>query len=332
MSDGIAFNRAAQLLPFLAQFRQRGGRIDPVLKAAGLEHLDLADSTVLITGNALYLAVEEMAGALNDPYFAARSAEQFVRAGPVFVRESYAVSQTLAEFLPLAVLELGNQITNIRYSLQINADHTVIQGKRAFSPSAPIVQADAAVIGIWVTFLRLVVKEDFKPERLLVSAQNLRGVPPDLIPHSSLMKRKWNGVQVVFPSDWLRRPLDLDWDIPRSLRGEFKDGSPREAVLAYLEKTCREKLSDKAFGLENLAHHLGVHPKSLQRTLAQLGTTFQGIRDKTRYETALKIMATNTPQRTEEIAGALGFSDAASFARAFKRWTGQSPSRYRKGL
>lgn len=330
ISEGIAFNRALQLRPFLDLFERRGGKTGPVLEAAGLEHFDLSDPATLITGNALYRAVQEMADALDDPYFAARAAEAFVRAGPVFVRESYEASHTLAEFLPLAILELDRQISNIRYSVQINADVTLIRGERAFTPVALTIQADAAVASIWVTFLRMVVAEEFDVSQILVTAREDAGMPPDLVPRSSFLKREWNGVQIGFPSDWLRRPLALDWNIPSTRRGEFHDSSPHTAILTWVEKVCLQRIGERSFSLENLARHLGVHPKSLQRTLTQMGTSFQEIRDKVRRQKALEFLTEGKPALNEEIAEALGFSSAASFSRAFKRWTGVSPSDFRK--
>lgn len=332
MPGGIAFNRALQLQPFLKVFERRGGKIGPVLRAAGLEHFDLTDPTTLITGNALYQAVQEMADALEDPFFAARAAEEFVKAGPVFVRESYAASHTLAEFLPLAILEIGRQINNIRYSLKVDADLTEIRAERTFIPVASTIQADAAVVSIWGTLLRLVVAESFDPSRLLVTAQESAGIPPDLVPLSSFLKRKWNGVQIAFPSAWLRKPLDLNWQIPSIQRGEFQDTPRRDAILTFMEKACLERISERSFGVEDFAKHLGVHPKKLQRTLARLGTSFQEIRDKVRRKKALELMASGECILNEEFAEALGFSNAPSFSRAFKRWTGVSPADFRKNL
>lgn len=332
MSDGIAFNRALQLQPFLKVFKRRGGKIGPVLRSAGLEHFDLLDPATLITGNALYRAVQDMADALDDPFFAALAAEKFVKAGPVFVRESYAASHTLAEFLPLAILEIDRQINNIRYSLQVEADLTVIRGKRAFTPEVPLIQADAAVVSIWVTLLRLVVAEKFDPSRLLVTAQESEGIPPDMVPRSSLLKRKWNGVQIAFPSEWLQRPFELGWQIPSIQRGEFQDTSPRKDILAFMEKACLAKIGERSFGIEDFARHLGVHTKNLQRTLGRLGTSFQEIRDKARLKKALELMASGESTLNEEIAEALGFSSAPTFSRAFKRWTGVSPADFRKNL
>ncbi|MDW4551585.1 helix-turn-helix domain-containing protein [Defluviimonas sp. D31] len=330
VSEGIVFNRALQLAPFINLFERRGGKTGPVLRAAGLEHSDLSDPATLITGNALYRAVEEMADALDDPYFAARAAEEFVKAGPVQARQSFAASHTLAEFLPLAIIEIDTQISNIRYSLQINAEFTLIRGERTFTPAAPIVQADAATASIWVTLLRLVAAEEFDPSRISVSAQENAGIPADLVPRSSFLKRKWNGVQIGFPSEWLKRPLLLDWEIPPTRRGEFQNTSPREAVLQWLEKACLEEIGERSFGIKHLAQRLDVHPKSLQRNFTRLGTSFQEIRDKVRRERALEILDRDSSALNEEIAELLGFSSAASFSRAFKRWTGVTPTEFRK--
>jgi AraC-like DNA-binding protein len=332
VSQGIAFNRAVQLQPFLKAFERRGKKVGPVLRTAGLDHFDLSDPTTLITGNSLYRAVQDMSDALDDPFFGARTAEEFVKAGPVFVRESYAVSHTVAEFLPLAILELDQQISNIRYSLQIKPDVTIIRGQRGFVPAMPIVQADAAAISLWVTFLHLVVAKDFDPSRLLVTAREIEGIPPDLVPKSSCLKQRWNGISVTFPSEWLRRPLDLGWQIPSNPRGEFRDTSPREAILAFVEKICLERLSEKSFGIEEIARLLGVHPRNLQRTLVGLGTSFQQIRDEARRKKALELMASGEPPLNEQIAEALGFSSASIFSRAFKRWTGVSPGDFRKNM
>lgn len=330
ITEGIAFSRALQLHPFIALFEQRGGKLAPVLKAAGLEHFDLSDPATLITGNALNQTLQEMAEALADPYFAARAAEAFVNDGPLFVRESYAAAQTLAEFLPLSILELNRQISSIRYSIQVNADVSLIRAKRTFRSVAPIVQADAALASMWVTFLRLVMSENFDLSRILVTAREDAGMPPDLVPRSSFLKREYSGVQIGFPSEWLRRRLTLDWNFPTNQRGEFTDTSPRETILQWIEKALLERIGERPFGINDLANQLGVHPKSLQRTLAGFGTSFQEIRDNLRREKALEILSANKTALNEELAEALGFSSAASFSRAFKKWTGAAPSEYRK--
>ncbi|MHA3976042.1 helix-turn-helix transcriptional regulator [Halovulum sp. GXIMD14794] len=328
-SEVIGFNRAAQLKPFLMAFEQSGGDIDELLRGSGLNQFDLSDPATLITGNALYQAVQDMSDTLGDSFFGARVAAQFVESGPVFVRESYEASHTLAEFLPLMILELGQQISNIRYSLSVNNDVTVLRGERSFVPTAPIIQADAAAVSLWIALLRITVGEIYDPSRLLVTVQKRDGIPTDSVPQSSILIRKWNGISVGFPSAWLRCSLDLGWHFPQAPRGEFRNETAQEAVLTFVAKVCADRLSDKAFAIEEFASHLGTNSRNIQRTLARLGTSFQGIRDDVRRQKALILVSSGEPLVNAEIAEALGFSSAPSFNRAFKRWTGVSPAEFR---
>ena len=67
--------------------------------------------------------------------------------------------------------------------------------------------------------------------------------------------------------------------------------------------------------------------RSLQRKLAEEGTSYEALLAATRQELALSYLAEHR-YSISEIAYLLGFSDTSSFTRAFKRWTGQAPSQY----
>ena len=71
--------------------------------------------------------------------------------------------------------------------------------------------------------------------------------------------------------------------------------------------------------------------RSLQRNLNKLGTTFGSILDETRRELAEHYVSDFKEDLTE-VAFKLGYSEQSSFSRAFKRWTGISPSAYRVGI
>jgi AraC-like DNA-binding protein len=78
------------------------------------------------------------------------------------------------------------------------------------------------------------------------------------------------------------------------------------------------------------ARSLNVNARSLRRQLQQQGISFRGLLDELRTQLALKYLR-NTDLANEDIALALGFSDAANFRRAFHRWTNKSPSEVRAG-
>jgi AraC-like DNA-binding protein len=67
----------------------------------------------------------------------------------------------------------------------------------------------------------------------------------------------------------------------------------------------------------------------LQRRLQEEGTSHQEVVDEARRCLASR-MLTQSSLGIAEVAFALGFSDRGALHRAFKRWTGTTPARYRR--
>jgi AraC-like DNA-binding protein len=77
-----------------------------------------------------------------------------------------------------------------------------------------------------------------------------------------------------------------------------------------------------------MARQLHMSRRSLQRKLAEFGTTYQRLADETRRDLALRYMEDGVRSATD-VTFLLGFSSQSAFTRAFRRWTGTSPTRYR---
>lgn len=80
--------------------------------------------------------------------------------------------------------------------------------------------------------------------------------------------------------------------------------------------------------LEEVASALHVSERTLKRRLNQSGTTFSTLLEQAKVEQARRLLL--GPLTIEQIAERLGYSDAPNFTRAFRRWTGQTPSRARQ--
>lgn len=78
-------------------------------------------------------------------------------------------------------------------------------------------------------------------------------------------------------------------------------------------------------GMNQIAGKLGLSRISLYRRLKAEGTTFEAILDDLRHNLALHYLSSKKTS-VNEVAYLVGFSDPAAFSRAFKRWTGNSPS------
>lgn len=96
-----------------------------------------------------------------------------------------------------------------------------------------------------------------------------------------------------------------------------------------LHRVIRSRLSDGNLTLTCVATELKLSPRTLQRRLEDSGLNFRLMVDEVRKLEGQHLLAT-TDQPLAELAAALGFSDAASFTRAFKRWTGESPGAFRR--
>ena len=81
--------------------------------------------------------------------------------------------------------------------------------------------------------------------------------------------------------------------------------------------------------IEVVARELATSPRTLKRKLAEEGTSFSELVDGVQLARAVALLRSNL--NVDEVADRIGYSDAANFTRAFRRWTGKSPSEYRKG-
>ncbi|NHZ39363.1 AraC family transcriptional regulator [Massilia aquatica] len=93
----------------------------------------------------------------------------------------------------------------------------------------------------------------------------------------------------------------------------------------YLEQNMAQRLT-----IQGLAQGLHTSVRTINRRLAGEGTHFQSVKDGLRRDIAVHRL-TNSNTSVAALAFDLGFSDATGFCRAFKHWTGSSPSDYRKG-
>lgn len=100
-----------------------------------------------------------------------------------------------------------------------------------------------------------------------------------------------------------------------------------------LERSLRSiiaaALGHRTVKLSLVAARLDSSSRTVQRRLAELGIRYSDLHDDVRRERAIRLV-TRGHMAMADIAIALGYHDAGSFTRAFRRWTGASPSQFRR--
>ena len=81
--------------------------------------------------------------------------------------------------------------------------------------------------------------------------------------------------------------------------------------------------------LSNIAEAIGLSQRTLQRRIAEAGTSFRQLLETSRRELGRDMLA-NGVSGADEIAYLLGYQDTSSFYRAFHEWEGVTPSQWRE--
>lgn len=105
----------------------------------------------------------------------------------------------------------------------------------------------------------------------------------------------------------------------------------RNDILSRTRAAIIQELPSGQASLERTATMLALSPRTLARRLADEGESFKSLLAEVRRELGEKYIL-DTSLSLTEISFLLGFSEASSFSRAFRNWTGQSPSAHRSAL
>ncbi len=81
--------------------------------------------------------------------------------------------------------------------------------------------------------------------------------------------------------------------------------------------------------INDVARELGMSSRTLRRRLADQGLIYKEIVEDVRHKLALRFLS-DKRINLKQVVYLLGYSDQAAFNYAFRRWTGSSPSEYRR--
>jgi AraC-like DNA-binding protein len=99
-------------------------------------------------------------------------------------------------------------------------------------------------------------------------------------------------------------------------------------LLVEVRRVVRARLPLGPPELATTARALSISGRTLQRRLGEVGTSFQDLVEDVREELA-RAYVVDPSRPLPRVAELLGYADVRSFLRAFRRWTGLSPVKYR---
>jgi AraC-like DNA-binding protein len=122
----------------------------------------------------------------------------------------------------------------------------------------------------------------------------------------------------------------LDVLVP-ALETALEERMTSRTIADDVRAVLSRRMNGERPSVERVAEEMRLSPRTLQRRLGELGTTYQDLLDDVRHATSCRLLA-NTDLDAGEVAFLVGFEELNSFTRAFHGWEGTTPSRWREAL
>ncbi len=109
----------------------------------------------------------------------------------------------------------------------------------------------------------------------------------------------------------------------------WNDARPAVDFPTSLRQWLTRIIGRDAVRIDILSETIGMTPRTLQRRLAEAGTTYRQVLARARFDLATRLLVRDD-MPIREVAHAVGYPDPAHLTRAFLRWSGTTPSSFRR--
>lgn len=311
--------------------------VEELAALGGFRASDAAADTLPVTPGAMAAMLERAAEAHAEPYLALRLPRSlpFERydAATLAARSALCARDALAaiaRFAPLIFPGLAATVTSQDVAGEVRVR---LEGSFEGRPRGLGMQADAYVLGYVLAHCR---KDGTRLDARRVwftspRRHDLGALVEAFGTEDLAFGSAWLGLELV-ASDAERPYPGADPMLARTateLAGTVLRATPRAGAIADAVTAHVLRALPTVVDTASAARALRMSERTLQRRLDAEGKRFSALVDGVREREARR-RTSQTDAPLAEIAFGLGFSDVATFTRAFKRWTGTTPGAYRR--
>ena len=314
----------------------RSHRANPeqIALSTGLPVAALNDSDLLVRASAVLRFYEAAAGACRLRTWGlsmARGARLAAVIGPLWIllRNARTIGQLCDELADNFDLYSDAAMVNVERV----SDGALLSWTTTIGQTESELQMAEFALSVFASDIRSHLHRDWTPKAALFRHAR---------PSSSLaLHRAAFGCDLRFNQECnallldnvtLESPLKARSSAARALAGRvvrLEEGPPGKHVARGVEAVVRSLMPYAPCTLSEVSRALDVAPRTLQLRLNQERTSFIQIRDAVRADLARKYLH-HSDLSAAQVAEILGYTDATSFSRSFRRWNGQSMRSYRR--
>ncbi len=330
----IPLSRAVQVIWFVDFLHDAGAPVERTLTRARVPISALEDPNSWVSTLSQWSFVERIAhseGIPDLPFRVIQYArlENFAPGLMSQLQNAPTLFMALKRFGQLANLET----TNVRFWLSIKGDQAYFCHRGSFDGRSWVGVRGFDHMAWFRTecimqLLQMFTGENWCPTAVAVASDR---TPTDLmlghLPNARIVTgspTSW----VSFPRRLLRKPLLPNRRTTGMSTTDVNHGKQPIDFIESLKLAVQACLPDFYPNLELAAEISGKSRRTMQRRLRDLGLKYSDVVEQARLEIARNSLKTD--EKLIDIAYNLGYAEPACFTRAFKRWTGQTPTEYRR--
>lgn len=315
----------------LQAFARRGEPLEALLRGVGLDPALLSDPAARVEVGVYGRLWLRLARHFDDEFFGMDPRR--MRAGSfAFLCRTCRTQTTLEEALCTALDFFGLTFENFRATLSRSQSLAeVVLRERGAEPVRPF-----AYFTFWMMLHGLACW--LVGRRFPLLTAEMRCAAPEYtddyrVMFSENLRFERPATRFIFAAEVLDLPVRRSEEemqaflakAPSNILVKYRDtGSMAHRIKLHLRTLPAEQWPTS----EELAQALCVSPSTLRRRLAEVGQSYQAIKDAVRREMATAWLG-DAEVSFGEIAERLGFAEVSAFYKAFRKWTGSNPGHYR---
>lgn len=324
--------RGTSLSGYRQLVTELGGDPNALLHAAGIRMPDVGNYDVSLPFRSVLRAIESAAAATATPDFGRRLAHRqgIEIVGPVGAAARTA--GTVANALTIFSTFMSAYSPAVGISMATLGERPFVKFDFLLDRVAPCPQSIELCLGVSLRVLRFLLGSGYLP----LSVHLPHG---PLTPENEYLE--YFGCKVHFAERTtgfliraadLARPVHRDDVAHRALVDYLNSITAGETGLApSVRSVVRQLLPTGVVTLDVIAEQFDLHPKMLQRRLADEGTTFVAVVDQVRKEIVWQYLRAGQSSLVQ-LAREIGYAEQSVLTRSCRRWFGCSPTDYRKRL
>ncbi|MBO8207854.1 AraC family transcriptional regulator [Acinetobacter nosocomialis] len=278
------------------------------------------------TQNRFWTAAEKIS---NDTDIGLHVGHQMPAFRGLVIEYLFLSSPTFGDGLKRA-LKYQALLTDVfKLSLTVEEDKAILSGFEH-----PVRHYLEAAIGIFINFFKYITHNNFKPTEIhLTYTKGASTENYEKTWKCPVILGKPTGA-IIFPTALLKQSSPAAepelLKVHENIAEQQLANLEKHQLIYTIERLLSNGLLESGkFDQKYIAEQLNRNPRSLRADLQALNTNYEQILNHYREKLARKLLA-HTQESIDQIVYLTGFSEPSAFTRAFKRWTGETPSAYRQ--